>query len=57
MKLLQLKNVTKQFGGLMAVDNVSFDVKGQYFRPYRPLTGLVKHHIQPDNGHLQGNRR
>ncbi|HOC08584.1 MAG TPA: ATP-binding cassette domain-containing protein, partial [Bacillota bacterium] len=27
MKLLQLKNVTKQFGGLMAVDNVSFDVE------------------------------
>lgn len=32
MKLLQLKNVTKQFGGLMAVDNVSFDVrKGSIF--------------------------
>lgn len=27
MKLLQLKYVTKQFGGLMAVDNVSFDVE------------------------------
>ena len=27
MKLLQMKNVTKQFGGLMAVDNVSFDVE------------------------------
>ena len=32
MKLLQLKNVTKQFGGLIAVDNVSFDVeKGSIF--------------------------
>ncbi|HOO13041.1 MAG TPA: ABC transporter ATP-binding protein [Bacillota bacterium] len=32
MKLLVLKNVTKQFGGLMAVDNVSFDVeKGSIF--------------------------
>ncbi len=55
--MLQVQKISKMFGGLKAVDQVSFDIKKGSIKAHRPERSGENHHVQhhigefcPDGG-------
>ncbi len=58
MSILEINNVTKQFGGLMALDDVSFQVEeGEIRGLIGPNGSRQKHHVQEHRRFSGSNQR
>jgi branched-chain amino acid transport system permease protein len=55
--LLEVQAVRKAFGGLVAVNDVSFHPRRRHRRPDRPQRRRQEHHLQPDHRRAAADQR